>query len=594
MTPATTKRSPRRAGFLLFLAAACAFAPGAAAQDAVSRPLPAPPVVCNAFGVMAATLQHVEPAFDAAGHVTVGVECGAQTLRLQLWPHDVRSPGFRFLVQDDQGVRELPRPQSVTYRGTVPGDAGSWIAATVEGRSVKALVHMGNGDEWAVQPVREAQPTAGEGLHIVYRTTDNQNTPWVCGVQGGLSGPVSAPPDLDVTRICELACEADFQYFQLNGSNATATQNDITGVVNAMDAIYQADVQVTFQVTTILVVTSSAANPYTSSVAGTLLSQFAAYWSANRGSVQRDLAHLFTGRNMGQASGGAIGVAYLGTVCSQGAGYGVSQSRWTNNFTRRVAVTDHEVGHNFNAQHCDAAPPCYIMCSGVGGCQNVQTTFSQNERNQILGFANASACLAIQPNQPAITSLSPSSVRSFLPGVVTVAGTGMLGVTQVRIGSTTITSGFTTPNDNTLNFNPPVGTPIGQQAIQVTNSAGASNTQALSVTASNPAGLLVNGAVLGGNNLSWSFGGTPNNLWVLALSLVGTSGPALGLNVIDSPTILGVGLLDAGNGMGSYSAFVPAFTFSGVRIYSQLVELVPGPSLVGFSSSTISSTLIFN
>jgi hypothetical protein len=84
---------------------------------------------------------------------------------------------------------------------------------------------------------------------------------------------------------------------------------------------------------------------------------------------------------MGQSSGGAIGIAYVGAICNLGAAYGVSQSRYTANLTRRVAVTAHEVGHNFNAQHCDALPPCYIMCSGVGGCQNVQTTFSQNERN---------------------------------------------------------------------------------------------------------------------------------------------------------------------------------------------------------------------
>ena len=563
-------------------------------QEATSRPYAAPPSLCAAFDVMAATVQHVDPVRAGNGDILVEVELGSALRRVALQPHDVRGPGFQLLARDANGVHELPRPANVTYRGVVLEDAGSWVAATVVNNSVQAILHMSNGDEWALQPVREAQPQVAESLHIVYRTTDNQNLPWTCGVAGSLSAPVPEPSSLDVNRICEIACEADFQYFQLNGSNATATQNDITGVINAMDAIYLADVQITFTVPQILLNTVSTSNPYTTSIAGSLLAEFQNYWNANRGGVQRDVAHLFTGRPMGQSSGGAIGIAYVGAICNLGSSYGVSQSRYTANLTRRVAVTAHEVGHNFNAQHCDALPPCYIMCSGVGGCQNVQTTFSQNERNQISGFANSLGCLAIQAIPPQITSIAPLSVKSFQPGVVTLSGQGFLGTTQVLVNGVPLASVFTTPDDATLRFNPPIGSVIGAMTVQTSNNAGSSNVATLQVVDTTPTAMLVNGAVVGGNNLTWSFGGTRNSLWTLVVGSVGTTSPLLGLSVLDNPTVLTYGLLSPFNGLGSYTTFVPANQLSGLRIYSQVVELDLANNLAGISSSNVAATLVVN
>lgn len=579
---------------LLFALAAASLFGALPAQDAVSRPYPAPPGLCNAFHVLAATVQHVAPVRVGNGDVLVEVEFAGSTRRIALQPHDVRKPDFKLLVRDDSGIRELPRPANVTYRGVVLEEQGSWVAATVVGDAVQAIVHLQNGDEWALQPVREAQPQAPAALHIVYRSSDNQALPWVCGVQGSLSGPVPDPGMPDVTRITDIACEADVQYYQLNASSTTNTQNDITGVVNAMDAIYLADVQVSFNISQILVNTSTATNPYTTSAASNLLGEFSAYWNANRQGVQRDVAHLFTGRNMGQASGGAIGIAYLGVVCNLGAAYGVSQSRWTNNFTRRVAVTAHELGHNFNAQHCDAAPPCYIMCAGVGGCQNVQTTFSQNERNQIGGFAASLGCLAIVTSVPQIASVAPTSVKSFAPGVVTLTGQGFLGTTQVLLNGAPLASVFTTPDDNTLRFNPPAGSVIGPMTVQTVNPSGSSNVATIQVVDTSPSAMLVNGAVIGGNSLNWSFGGTRNSLWVLAISSVGTTSPLLGLSVVDNPTVLAYGLLSPFNGLGSYSAFVPANQLSGLRIYSQIVELDLGVNITGVSSSSVASTIIVN
>ena len=63
--------------------------------------------------------------------------------------------------------------------------------------------------------------------------------------------------------------------------------------------------------------------------------------------------------------GGIIGIAWLGVVCqsvdfpSQGYGYGLSQSDFNGNFNSATDLTAHELGHNWNADHCDC--PSHTM-----------------------------------------------------------------------------------------------------------------------------------------------------------------------------------------------------------------------------------------
>jgi hypothetical protein len=58
--------------------------------------------------------------------------------------------------------------------------------------------------------------------------------------------------------------------------------------------------------------------------------------------------------------------------------------------------------------------------------------------------------------------------------------------------------------------------------------------------------------------------------------------------------VLTYGLLSPFNGLGSYTTFVPANQLSGLRIYSQVVELDLANNLAGISSSNVAATLVVN
>jgi hypothetical protein len=337
-------------------------------------------------------------------------------------------------------------------------------------------------------------------------------------------------------------------------------------------------------------IVDSTTDPYTTNSPGSLLPQFANYWNANRGGVARDVAHLFTGRPMGQVSGGTIGIAYVGVVCNLGSAYGVSQSRFSNNWNYRVAVTAHEIGHNFNAAHCDSAPPCNIMCSGVGGCANNPTSFSVGEQGQIIAYRQAVGCLTPIVTAPVLVSASPSMQPTFRPALTTITGSGLMGTTAAMVGGVPVTSTISVLSDTQIRFTPPSGLPLGPQLVTVTNSAGTSNPLGFLYVLSNPCLMSVPGAVLGGTNLTWQFGGWAGDPAFLVVSLVNTTTPFQGLPLLDGFVMMWIGGLDA-RGMGSYSVPVPAGVLNGLRAYSQLIDFDPATILVR-SVSTIASTLV--
>lgn len=566
----------------------------AAAQDPTPTTYPAPPSLCASFDVTAGTVQHIVPTTAGNGDVAATVELGGRQYTMALSLFEVRAPGFQLLRRDATGLHLEPTPPCVTYRGSLLEDPSTWVAATYEGQGLSAIVHFGNGTEYGIQPVAATQRNAGPAAHIVYRTTDNTNLPWTCGTTGGTTGPVNPPLGLDLSYVCEIALEADPAFYQLNGSSVVTTQNDMTAVINAVGAIYTNDVNLSYQITQILVNTTGN-DPYTTSVAGSLLSEFQGNWNSNHAGIARDVAHLFTGRPMGQASGGAIGIAFLSTICSLGSAYGVSQSRFSNNMTRRAAVTAHELGHNFSAGHCDGAAQCFIMCSGIGGCNNVLTTFSPNVRTQISGYMQNANCLRIIPNQPVITASTPAQVQAFAPGQLRLTGSGFLGTTQVQLGSQVVTSGFSTTGDTILTIQLPQPTQLGPISVQTSNTSGTSNAVSVSYVATSPMQMNCPLAVLGGSTLTWSIGGTPGNAWVVLVSPVGTTTPFLGWPILDQADVFSVGFLSPSVGLGSQSVVVPAGVLSGQRFYSQTAELLLGATnLTVVSSTAVKSTLVVN
>ncbi len=577
------------------LAALCAAACGTFLLPSQQQTTPtvqvalAPPTLLKMFDAMAGTVQQLQVPNGNPAAALIDVVFAGVPQVLELHQFDVRSPSFQLFERGPGGLLLLPTPTCVTYRGALQGESGSEVAATLVGGSLTAYVRRAIGELWLVQAVREVVPTAGPTAHIVFRGADSSNLNYHCGVPGVQQGVVPTVGGEDAVYACQLAIEADNPLFVLNGSNTTNTQNDVTGIVNAMDIIYRRDVLVALQVSQLIV--DSGPDPYTTSVATALLPQFGNYWNANHGGVARDTAHLFTGRPMGASSGGTIGLAYVGVVCFLNSAYGVSQTRFSTNYGYRVGVTAHEIGHNFNAAHCDSAPPCYIMCSGIGGCQNNQAAFSANEAAQIIAYRQSVGCLALLQTVPQILSATPIQFPTVNPPLVTLTGNGFIGTTSMLVGTQPVTTGITIVSDTQLRFVPPTGLALGIQTLTATNGAGTSNVYGLLYTNANPAQLVVPAFAIGGSTLTWRLGGVQNDTGYFGISILNTTSPFQGQLLLDGFILLWAGALDA-NGMAVLPVPVPVGLLSGWTIYSQMLDEIPFTGTLR-SLSTVKSTLFF-
>jgi Metallo-peptidase family M12 len=337
------------------------------------------------------------PSGQAWEAFSVDVTIDGQPMTLDFFPHSLRADDFMLEIVGENGVRQaIAPPAETSYRGEIRGVEGSYVAGTLYQGELRALIQRPGLPTMWIDP----SPIGPVTSHVLYANTDAKDLGKKCGVPNDLAIPMPAlkqmaPPagSPDMFLICEMGIDTDFEYYQKNSSSVTNTVNDITTIMNNVGTIYKADANVDFRITHFIIRTSATGQPYTSTSPNTLLTQFDNEWSSNNSGIRRDLAHLFTGKNL---SGGVIGIAYLSGVCSTNIGYGLSESRFTLNVTQRTALTAHEVGHNFSANHCNQSPtvcsPCTIMCASIGGCASPLTTFACSS-TVITNYAAGRVCL---------------------------------------------------------------------------------------------------------------------------------------------------------------------------------------------------------
>jgi hypothetical protein len=304
------------------------------------------------------------------------------------------------------------------------------------------------------------------------------------------------------------------------------------------------------------------------------------------------MAHIFTGKG---SFSGVIGCAYLSVVCTS-SGYGSSKA-YHSSLTTNVGLVAHECGHNWGAGHCNSSPPCYIMCSGLGGCQGNLTLFGPTSISSIIAHKNTRNCLDDGPpsGPPTITNLSPSSVTSWQPAQVTMTGTNLSSVTSVTVGGSPATIG--SQGTTSLVFTPPSPFDIATHPVVATNPVGSSAPRNLVVTGNHPS-VMVLGPF-------WFRGISPpitvysDRNWQSALFFSTSNAPSSLPGIIS----LGIGnafqsLIHAGNvfhgndGYGFKSVYLPLSLPTGITLYWQAASLDSSSPTLPIEVSNVDSRVI--
>ena len=379
---------------------------------------------------------------------------------LELSPHDLRAQGYRAEEFGPDGVgRTINIGPVRTFRGRAHrSQNGKQLPEsgearfTIDEQKVEGLI-ITAAEHYFVEPAQKFSKAATTADYVIYRETDvvtsstsqcgttlseevNQKANNVLKLQAaGIQAPqtnsaISSPtPLVEPTpalrpplESLQVATEADYEYVLSRGDSARAAQ-EILSIMNQVEGVYESQLGLTLKIS-YQSTWNTSNQPYTSINPSALLSELANYWNANRGTVARDVVHMWTGKELENAT---IGTAYLEALCrftgNGRAAYGLSKGV---SGIQQVAITAHEIGHNLGATHPNQQLPQPAGCDNTIMSSSVSTTphldfctYSANEiTNYLAGSVN---CLSADSSQLSFTvpkslplaPISESAVADF-------------------------------------------------------------------------------------------------------------------------------------------------------------------------------------
>ena len=303
-----------------------------------------------------------------------------------------RAKNFKLMVQTENGeITEQDAPVVSTIRGRLRGIEGSRVVGCVTEDECCAKITFATGESRYIQPVnRFTDDIVLAGLHLVYSEDQVIVPEGRCGTATNLAVAArevaqnrSTAPAATGLRVCELALEADFEYFTLYGSvRNTLAQMEL--VINVVNDQFESEASIRHTINEV-VVRTAADDPFTSSDTVELLEELQQFYTVGDGAgmLSSDLCYLFTARRL---DGGIIGAAFLDSVCDPIYGFAVSRDLRLLFLTTDVVA--HELGHNWSLQHCDC--PAHTMNPFNTGANDFNDTISVPN---LIAFRDTLTCL---------------------------------------------------------------------------------------------------------------------------------------------------------------------------------------------------------
>ncbi|MEM7232848.1 MAG: zinc-dependent metalloprotease family protein [Planctomycetota bacterium] len=332
----------------------------------------------------------------AEGGETITLHGPSRNFEVRVEEHSLRAPGFRVSARSRFGSRDVIAPRTTTFRGVVVGEEEDSVVRLSFGRrGLFGYVQSGE-DEIYIEPLDVQALGSTSSYH---KTTDSidLNPNGTCAASVDLThhsdhdhqsshvvGESTA--NAENIRVMQIAIHADFEYFDTHGTDTTAS---IEEILNVVDGIFRADLGLALEVT-FMEFYEEDTDPYTSSDALTLLNEMQSHWNQERGDVERDVVHLFTGREL---DGTTVGIAFVAEVCDLGGAYGLSQDL-TSSAMMPVLVA-HEIGHNLGAFHDSSSDDPKFIMNPVLSLSTVQQ-FSDTSQSDINDYMDGVNCLPFQ------------------------------------------------------------------------------------------------------------------------------------------------------------------------------------------------------
>jgi len=346
------------------------------------------------------------------------IQTREKTFQFILRQNDVRAADYKAEYTDAMGRHSLPKGEVFTYKTTLIGERNSIVALTVDGTNTEGYLATET-EGYFIESAKKYSSHAKDDDKVIYQTKDKvKKDDGICGLDEAVAetfktatsnaGMENSLTALSKRRVLEVATEADKEFVQHStggNGNPTAANNQILGVMNQVDAVFESQLNLGIEVTFQHAWAPNSVDPYAGLTNDDdLLNTFRYYWQTNfpftNYNYRRDTAQLFT---MKATLYG--GLASPGSVCRfPDLAYSFVRSssdvyRWMN--------SAHEIAHLLSARHIDDVNPIPSNCDF--SIMDVRFPFRNGQFCQFsidemtTHINTYGSCLHLQPNPTART-----------------------------------------------------------------------------------------------------------------------------------------------------------------------------------------------
>ena len=311
------------------------------------------------------TVSHFEPlqrlSIRAASNSSVAAGHKSQQTTAAVLSFDAMGRSFDLQLEPNDRLLSGSSRDALTsgveiYRGQLANNPDSWARIVVYDGMPRGLVWDGE-EMFAIEAPGDS--SLQSTLPVIYRLADMLIAPgtMTCGVEslpatgmasyGNLIGELSGVASQDPGAVKEITVYAigDYEFTTDMGGSVDAEIAIMTRL-NNVDGIFSQQVGVQINIAAPIETHTDLNDPFTKDDPTELLVELSAYRDNSLTQEMYGLTHLYTGRVF---SGSTVGIAWLGGLCDDNVGTGLS--RGTGNPTLDSLVAAHEIGHNFNAEH---------------------------------------------------------------------------------------------------------------------------------------------------------------------------------------------------------------------------------------------------
>lgn len=304
-----------------------------------------------------------------------------------------------------------------TYKGFADDDRNNIVRLTISSNELSGYIYIKSLNEWLyLEPLNNVLRNIG-GVPLV-----NENVLISYHLQNLIFNPRgdidpdrinvnvdTETPDPCIPLTLEIATDADMEFYTKYGSNTNNVKSQIKSYLNQVEGVYSANFNMVFSITNQHVWIDDS-QPYKSTRADQFCVNINNTWNIQFPDVPRDIVHVWTGKTLDNGYWGYVpNHGGLGSVCYNN----YSASGLTMERNGSFLTTAHEIGHNFNASHCDgncqylqsnsAGRWCNYHYDGSGRnsimCQGDKSLyFNDGERAVISGWINQHISCLKNPN----------------------------------------------------------------------------------------------------------------------------------------------------------------------------------------------------